>query len=389
MSRRWSRSSAALASIAMVGSLLIATAGGATAATTRSVLFESPGASGNLELLPSTSMPGGVSAYDVTLQNTSNGTLTQLVVTGGDQTPDPTSNGAFVPDNICTLQTDGSYSCLPPLPSGSSGSDGQPWAATIAGVYHPTDVSCSFSGTAPAYTGFACTVSDLHYGQSVLLRVLVQFPANAPTGDSYAIWNATQWKEGQSSSGANADAAYALGYAPVAAPECTVVDKFFDRSIPTASLSNTERDPTDPTVTQPCDQTTMITTANGSLGSYLTVGSDLSSTQCLPGFKCFGGLSIGLLMPQLFDPTLPPEPIVHWYVKWTWSAALKKTNPKGIIHFRDGYPADPTAYDVIYFSSKGECATPTSTGCWTQQLSTSTYFEVYFQTRDNGSGRGF
>jgi hypothetical protein len=388
MSRGWSRLSVAVASVAVVGSLLTATAGSAAAATTRTVLFQSPGASQDLELLPSTTMPGGVSAYDLTLENTSSGTLTQLVVTGGDQTPDPTSNAAFVPGNICSLQADGTYSCLPPLPSGTQ--DGQPWAATVADVYYPSNVSCSFSGIAPAYTGFSCTIPNLQYGQSVSLRVLIQFPANAPTGASYAVWNAAQWKEGQSSSGANADAAYALGYAPVAPASCGLVDKFFQKGPDTVSLSNTERDPTDPTVTAPCDQTTTISTPNGPLGSYLTVGSDLSSTMCLTGVKCFGGLSIGRLLPQLFDTVTPPAPIVSWYVRWTWSDALKKTNPKGFIHFRDDFdPSDPSTYDVIYFSNKGHCPTSTSTGCWTNQNSTSTYFEVWFQTLDNGSGRGF
>jgi hypothetical protein len=389
--RRWSRLPAALVSISVLGSLLVGSAGGTFAATTRFVSFASPGALADLTLLPSTTMPGGVSAYDVTLQNISNGTLTQGRLSGGDQTPNPCSNPLFIPAKICTQNPDGSYTNLPPLPSGT-GTDGLPWTAKIAAVYIPPTyaslVSCTFSEATAPYTGFSCAIANLANRAGVSIRILVQFPSDTPPSASgYPLWNAAQWKEGQSSTGSNSDAAYALGYAPVANPSCAMVNKFFPKDLVTASLSNTFLLSGS---TGSCDQTTTVTTANGTLGTYLTVGADLSSTQCLAGYKCFGGLSIGHLLPQLFDPTLPPPPIVYWYVKWTWSALLPKTNPKGIIHFKDDFdPSDSTTYDIIPFSAKGNCVTSTSTGCWTSQNSTSTFFEVFFQTLDNGSGRGY
>jgi hypothetical protein len=383
-----------IGSLAVVGSVLLAGTSSVLAADTKYVDFRSPGAVDNFLILPSTTNVGGVSAYDLTLTNVGPSTLTQVRVSGGDQAPDPLANPLSIPGNVCTGTTPDT--CVPALPTYTDASSGVTYTATIADVYvlrSTITVGC-FTTAATATsgdTGFYCDVANMAVGASATIRVLVQLPPEIPAG-TYPVYAAVQMKEGSSTTGSNADVRFARGDITVADASCGGVYKFFNKDDGAlASLSNATFGATVP---RTCPQRTDATTGNDpSRGTFLSVEvtSGTSALLCLPGYKCFGDLSIVSLQPQLYDPNRPGPVLVKWYVKWTWGTNLPKVNPKGFIHFRDTYPVDPTAYDVVPFSAKGKCADPaTSTGCWTQQGSDNkTYFEAWLQTLDNGSGRGF
>jgi hypothetical protein len=212
MRNRLSVRSVAVSTVALVGSLLFTTGGGALAANTRMVYFGAPpnvcplsptdtACGGGLDAsgkpingvlvfsppTPSTStLVNHYVAYRLQVSNTSGSTLTHVVVLGG-ALAGLTTNPLFPPPTT------------PSLPGGL-----KYWSVTT--LSGPTP-SCATTSTQ-----FRCDFGNIAAGTAAtVLNIVLLSPTTVPNPASVVPWNELQVNEGSSNTGGNADSFYAVG----------------------------------------------------------------------------------------------------------------------------------------------------------------------------------
>lgn len=374
------RRMAAVAAATILASLAVAQP--ALGLDNRMVFFGSPGGD-NFMVDPTNTNPGFVTSYVLRLENRSNATLTQVLVTGGAETPNARANPATPPPtSICP--TDPNLPCVPSLPAGASFVDFYEYPDSTNPVISNGLIECaitSSSATSPN-DGLRCPVQNLAAGAAVQIRVLIRMPgASAPAAGFYRIWNALQLKEGSSNSGAQPDAFFSVGDVPVTAPDCGAggVANWFKQNEAIA-LSNS--------VAANCAQVTGVESPGiAGQGSFVSVFVNKTNPACVNKLSCFGGQSFVSIEPAILPATAP---IVKWTVRWNWGSEIKKVAPKGFIHFHDDFvPGDPSTFDVISFGKASNCPSG-GVNCWSDILTDNkTFFQVFIYTEENGSGRGF
>ena len=316
-------------------------------ANTRVVVFGSPGTPGLLTYTPVTL--GGRTAVEVVIANAGGQTLTHVALLGG----------------VLAEQASNPLSPPPPGPSLLSG-------ASYAASY-PLG-ACSISGVVAAGDSIACPIGTLVAGASVTLRIVIAAPP--AVSPSYSSWLAVHLDEGTSSNGANTDTFFASGPLAVGPASCNSVSSYF-LDTEAVVISNQA-------TATPCLQATTISGPTFSTeGAFASVGTR-QTTDCPPGYSCFGLLSLA----NLNDGQMPSGTFVTWDI--VWSSTILSGRPKGFIHFLDQPdPVTGLTYAVISFKRSSACATASQTNCWVALNATSTSFEVILRTPSNGSGRGF
>jgi len=324
----------------------------ASAANTRVVVFGSPGTPGVLTYTPVT--VGGRTAVDVVIANAGGQTLTHVALLGGalaEQASNPQS----------------------PPPAGPSLPAGASYAAS-----YPLG-ACSISGVVVAGDSIACPIGTLVAGASVTLRIVIAAPPAVSTSPGYSSWLSVHLDEGTSSDGANTDTFFAAGPIAVGPASCDSVSSYF-LDTEAVVISNQA-------TATPCVQATTIAGPTFSVeGAFASVGTQVTTaaTACLPGYSCFGLLSLA----NVNDGQMPSGTFVTWDI--VWSSTLYNARPKGFIHFLDQPdPLTGLTYAVISFQRSSACATASQTNCWVALNATSTSFEAIVRTPSNGSGRGF
>ena len=336
-------------------------------------LFSHP-ANYSLSFTPVSS--GNVTSVFVTIKNKGGGTLNHVVLEGGNQAPNPTTNVSFIPDGtggsplICTPNT---TTCIPSLPSGLN------YTAALAPAGRPCTIYNGAATPVPAATGpgISCDVGQLPNNASVTYRFAIQVPAGAA---AYQTWFTASGNEGTSNQGSNQDAFFALGTITVDAASTCASANFFA----TGSFAGFGA--------PACDQPATLKAGTFVGGAFAKVNVT-DSALCLPGFKCFGK---GVVADVEFGASVPGG--LQWTVLWRKSS-LNGT-PKGVIHFLDAYLAgtDLTAYENIDFKSTAQCPatilTTTKLPCLNGKPGFVTvggisYFKAVFTTAGNGMGKGY
>ncbi|MFL5724243.1 MAG: hypothetical protein ACJ78H_12720 [Chloroflexota bacterium] len=326
---------------------------------------------GQLSFTPVTA--GSSTATDIVIKNLAPSTLTQVHVSGGSQAPISINPGSVmttpggIDPALCNSSTG---ACLPSLPPGL-------YYQAVYVVANPSGIAVSCiltpkTGASPVvYDGLNCSIGNLATQQGLTLRVVIK--ATTATPVPVEPWFALQLKEGSSSTGSNSDVFLSYGLLNVAPATCDNISNFFlDGAF--ISLSN---------MALQCSQTTQVDTTSGfTNGTLVTVGSK-DSTLCLANVSCFGQLSTSSILAGAS---------VTGGVKWTivWSASLVRNGgPKGAIHFLDGYPTDPTAYERISFKATDKCGSTLVKMCWlTFTKNADGSYTTQIWTPSNGSIRG-
>jgi hypothetical protein len=241
-----------------------------------------------------------------------------------------------------------------------------PANTSVAAIYpQAAGTSCDPSSGA----SIECSVGTLAAGAFATFIIVISPPA---TAGLHKMWLTISWNEGWSSTGSNADYQFATAAINVGGATCVGASGYFlaDEDV---SIGNSGP------ATCP-QQTTIETGSVGGNGTFANV-TIADSTACPPGYKCFGKAS----NVTVFGGE-PVDGGVEWTVRW--EPLPVNGQPKGVIHFGDTYPTDPSAFDPILFNKQGECTATKLTECWTSIDSTRTYFEATFVTASNGGVRG-
>jgi hypothetical protein len=334
---------AAVSAAIAIGALGVS-AGSGLAANTRIVIVGSPGATdGTLIVRPSPVSSGRDAAFDVTVTNVGNQTLTHVAVMGG-AAAEATSNPLFPPPTFASLPTGASY---------------------VAAYPANPAAPCTISSTGDS--SISCPVGNLPPGASASFRLVLKVPTLPATDPAtYPFWIEVDLNEGTSSTGSNQDTFYATGALDVAAPSCEGVADFF---LAGAAVLLTNAQPAT------CAQTTQISSASASTGTFASIALNTNPPACPSGFTCFGYLSGANVNDGVGS--------VEWTI--SWQASLYGTGkPKGVLHFLDG-----GGYVVISFGSKNACTTSNFTNCWVSTTATKTSFTAVIRTPSNGSIRGW
>ncbi len=356
------RSARFIAIGASVALLALATlAAPASAGNTRTLYFGSPEAdggtgggytatggllSGDLVALNSVTA-GGAIAVRVLLRNDGNQTLNKLAFIGGSLADNAAYNTLYPKPTYNSLDSNLSFLAVYPL-------DGAPTCATV----EPNEIRCN--------------VGTLSSGDAAAYLVVIK-TTSAASG-ALPFWLTASWNEGWSTTGNNADYAFAEGSVLVGAASCSEVASYF--------LANANVNITN-TVISGCAQQTTITTAPlGGVGTFANIKVGGATPCAAVGLRCFGNDS---------TVSVYGGQAVAGGIEWTmrWEPLQINGKPKGVVHFLDAYyTGDSSAWVFISFNRQSECKTTTSTDCWTKITSTKTYFEVTFRTASNGGARG-
>lgn len=342
---------------ALIGVLLLGTAG-VTAANTRIVCFGTPGSDANCSginndgtlksgvLVFSPVTTGGNTAVNVLIRNDGGQTLNHVKFAGGDTADALPFNPLF----------------------GHPGGTSLPSGATVPAIF--PGGSCTFSA---GHAGFLCDVGTLGAHKSATFTVVI-----TPTTGGH-VWLTSSWNEGWSTTGSNADYAFAEGDITVSAASCdTGTANYFLPSDP-VSL---------PGVNCLGQQASIVAGALGGIGGFGSVGNDpTGTTTCPSALKngCYG---------TTVSVTINGGQVVPGGVQWsiTWYGIKSLT---GVIHYHNDYsPSDPKTYDVIPLTKSFQCSAKLTTNCW-QSVTASKgnanplFITVVFVTPSNGKGGGF
>ncbi len=339
---------------------------------------------------------GGSTVTDIVVKNITNNQLTNLVVKGGTKAPTrvprksiPAKPANPVPGDhaLCVWKTG---NCIPSLPAGLNYQ-----AVEILDNAASLPVDCALSATpglgADLYDGLACTIGTVPAGASVTLRIVVA----TTTPGTFQPWFSVRFFEPYD----DGDYDQFLTYSKltVGQPTCSGVSTYVPGGKP-LSLSNLNVNPlcapggTGGSGGPSTGQSTSLST--GTLfpkGVFASVGN-VDSDQCLTTVTCFGQLSVAHV-----DGGNPIPGGLTWTI--TWSANLlppdedgdhDDARPKGVIHFLDGYPADPNAYEQIKFRHQYKCGTQITALCWVSLTHDEAgNWTAILESPSNGSIKGF
>jgi len=300
--------------------------------------------SGTLVFSPVTT--GGKTMAKLLIRNDGNQTINHIKFAGGDVADELPYNAGYPAPTVESF-------------GGSS----------LAAIFPST--GCDPAGP----DGLMCDVGTLGSGDSRLYTLVFTPPATAGT---YDIWLTVSWNEGWSTTGSNADYAFAEGSIVVAEADCDTPTANYFLPNELVSLANGGGK---------CDGQSASVSAGalGGLGGFGTLGIDEEFDGCPDGYSCFGNtvsvsISDGIAVPGG----------VEWSLRWEGTKSLK-----GVIHFHDDYdPADTDTYDVILFQKKFQCSNKLTTNCWVSTASSKGnvspwWFEAVIVTDNNGKAGGF
>jgi len=386
-----SRLSYRLGAALAIAALLLSTfgLGASLAANTRMVSFGSPGQGGGgidagtgalvpgvLEFSPVTagSEPGRT-AVDVIISNVGGQTLNHVKFAGGTVADGLPYNPSFVVQGTNPPA---------PLPSGKS----FPADVELNQVFPAAGCNLTI---VTGEDGLLCDVGTLAAGASALYTIVFTPPhAEATTRH---IWLTVSWSEGWSTTGTNADYAFAEGDIAITAASCqNPASGYFlpDDNIDLAANSGGT-----------CQGQQASIASGDPLGEgirgrasvlILNDGAEfLASCPSELKSKCFGVT----VQASVLDGA-PVDGGVEWTVRWYGIKSLS-----GVVHFGDNYgpaPAmDPNDYTLIPFSRNNVCVdtdTVTDLDCWLMKSSSPggekpVWFQATFRTPDNGRTGGY
>ena len=354
-----SRGASAFGCVALLSGLLLINAGTALAADSRTVFFGSPtSANGALTFTDATT--GGASAVDVLFRNDGKQTLNHVRITGGTQVPS-TMNPRSAP-SFCAV-TNGVVTCPASLPSNY-----HYLAAYVSGTSTAAG-TCALTDPASAgnWDGLDCSIGQVKAGRFVQVRVVVRPPATPGTGQLHFI---AQLNEGSSGTGSNKDVFGARGDLIVRQGGCDSVAGYFlaQQAVDLANDSDGSCTSQKASIHGPSFD------VQGAFASLAVGPGDLP---CATSLSTFGGL----VTAHVNNGAAPAGAIFTWTIRW--DSSLYEDDPVGVVHCLDGGAVVP-----IYFNPAGQCATSTSTDCWTSFITTETYAEATFRTPTNGSSKG-
>ncbi len=376
--RTLSRLPAALASIAVVGSMVLAGAGAVEAGNTRLIYFGAPAdvcpadvladtatypngcgggidASGNpvqgVEVyspvtVTTTTATGKLVGYRLQIANAGGQTLTQVVVLGG-ALAGLTTNPLFPPPTVGSS-----------LPTGFS-------YDRVYQVSGPTP-KCTISTTVTTNDSLRCDFGNIAAGTTPTVLLIVmrtpttsQLPTDPNTGLPMAItpqpWNELQLNEGSSTSGSNIDSFYAVGRKAgltgaltVTASLTSYVESF--SAPPGGALINVDSGVASPTALSAA-KVTVPKTTNGDDSRIDVTGSPTDTSVCAFVYTCFGvGTQVSVTTPVNLvngagspDTFGVPNGSGGWSVaplqldfRWDASEIPGKVNTKNLQVFHDG-----------------------------------------------------
>lgn len=339
---------------------------------------------------------GGSTVTDIVVTNITASSLTSVVVKGGTKAPTrvarksiPTKPAYPVPGDraLCIWKT---RSCIPSLPAGLNYQ-----AVEILDNTASLPVACTLSATpglgADLYNGLACTIGTLPAGASVTLRIVVA----TTTPGTFQPWFSVRFVEPFDDG--DTDVFMTYGKLTVGQPTCGGVSSYVPGG-KALSLSNTGVSPLcgpagtgGPSSSQ---STTISTGTSFPKGVFASVGN-VDSDQCLTTVTCFGQLSVAHVAGGAAIPGG-----LTWTI--TWAAGLlphdedddhgdhDDARPKGVIHFLDGYPGDPSAYEQIKFRHQYKCGAELTGLCWVSLTHDEAgNWTAVLQSPSNGSIKGF
>ncbi|MGK2850556.1 MAG: hypothetical protein ACSLFN_06585 [Candidatus Limnocylindrales bacterium] len=339
-----------------------------TAADTRDILVNSPGAlNGVLTFTPTS--PGGLTAVDVTVKNNGGQTINSIRLLGGTAADDAPVNPLF------------------PAPSGPSLPSG---AAYVEVFPQGSAPDCDLADGATAAT-LTCDIGTLRAGRSVTYRIIIDTPTvTAPaTGGTYPAWFGVYVAEGNAT-GTNQDNFYASGSIVTATPTCSANEnqnKNANYFLPNESVSLT---------TSSCNESNNVqqtgkieTNAVGAQGTYAETSiTGLGSLCSTIGYTCYGSA----VTAEVLDGQTVADG-VQWTIRWYGTRSMA-----GVIHFWDSYVAGDATYGddytVIPFTKKSQCSAKLTTNCWVSTAAskgnvTPSWFEAVFRTPNNGRAGGW
>jgi hypothetical protein len=278
--------------------------------------------------------------------------------------------------------------------SGANGETGLPlppnWSVKSVVYVSGAQPTCTYDPAGPGpYQGFSCNFGNLAARSAGgTIRVFMIAGSSVDESGTWAT-NALQ-VSGQVAEnvggnvGSNTNTFYAYGQGNFLVSGPGVVAGFFDGTGGAIS-------PSDHTGTG--DQTT-IDLSNLSTGAYLVDINEINtSLPCPPALTTCSNstptstahVNGGFKFSTYFV----------WTVLFSVPADYKLSTKTGFVHFFDGYPTDPNAYEVFYNQTQYSCATKKSKApCADFSLVTDplglpagTYLKVIFDTLQNGSGK--
>jgi hypothetical protein len=336
---------------------------------------------------------GGSTVTDIVVKNITAKPLTNLVVKGGTTAPTrvprksvPKMPARPVPSDptLCKWATG---KCIPSLPAGL---DYQ--AVEILDNAASLPVDCSLSATpglaADLYDGLACTIGTVPAGASVTLRIVVA----TTTPGTFQPWFSVRFFEPYDDG--DYDLFMTYGKLTVGQPSCSGVSSYVPGG-KALSLSNADVSPLCGTAggggAATSQSTTISTDGTFPKGVFASVGN-VDSDQCLASVTCFGQLSVAHVAGGAAIPGG-----LTWTI--TWAADLlppdedgdhDDARPKGVIHFLDGYPADPNAFEQIKFRHSTKCGTEITGLCWVSLTHDDAgNWTAVLKSPNNGAMKGF
>ena len=336
---------------------------------------------------------GGSTVTDIVVKNITANPLTSLVVKGGTMAPTrvprksvPKMPASPVPSDhaLCKWVTG---KCIPSLPAGLNYQ-----AVEILGNASSLPVNCSLSATpglgADLYDGLACRIGTVPAGASVTLRIVVA----TSTAGTFEPWFSVRFFEPYDDG--DYDLFMTYSKLTVGQPSCSGVSTYVPGG-KALSLSNTDVNPLCGSAGSgggSTSQSTSISTGTAfPKGVFAAVGN-IDSDQCLATVACFGQLSVAHVAGGA-----PIPGGLTWTI--TWAADLlppdedgdhDDARPKGVVHFLDGYPADPTAFEQIRFRHQYKCGTQITGLCWVSLTHDEAgNWTAVLESPSNGSIKGF
>lgn len=341
---RRSMATATAAGLIALGTL----SGPASAADNRLIFIGSPGTEGVLD--PTTTVPGGLTAIDVTVGNTGGQTINSIRLLGGDAADAAPVNPLFP---------------APPPPSLPAGAK-----------YVASFPSCGIpEGGATTLT---CDIGTIRKRSSVTYRIIIQTPAAA---GSYSTWLGAYVAEGNAT-GSNQDNFYAVGTITSSAASCSPSSNSSSNYFLPAALIDLDSAACGNSG-QHIDagiKSGQALAANGQ-GAFAQIVVEDSATATCPGAVkgCFGNT----VFVQALDGLAVPGGL-EWTVTWYGTRSLA-----GVIHYLDG-----GGFDLIPFTKKFQCGTKLTSNCWVTTSASSgsadpLWFSATFITTGNGKSQGF
>jgi hypothetical protein len=336
---------------------------------------------------------GGSTVTDIIVKNITANALTNLVVKGGTKAPTrvPRKTAPKMParplpsDRALCKWTTGA--CIPSLPAGLNYQ-----AVEILDNAASLPVDCALSATpglaADLYDGLACTIGTVPAGASVTLRIVVA----TSTPGTFQPWFSVRFFEPYDDG--DYDLFMTYGKLTVGQPSCSGVSSYVPGG-KALNLSNTNVSPLCGSAgsggTSTAQSTTISSGSTFPKGVFASVGN-VDSDQCLATVTCFGQLSVAHVAGGAAIPGG-----LTWTI--TWAADLlppdddgdhDDARPKGVIHFLDGYPADPNAYEQIKFRHSTKCGTEITGLCWVSLTHDEAgNWTAVIESPSNGAMKGF